>query len=379
MIARRLENLPAFTLIELLVAIAIIALLMTVLMPSLQGVRDLARQVTCQAAMRNIGSGNAAYAATYDSFWVHGRENISFSGNAFAGVQQLRDTGNGWPFFPTHIFDDDLPSAPGDIDFDAQTITPAQMTSVSDTNLWNVGGQNLAGVGALMWDYFIEENARSIICSQSDHDEVTKYTRNPASFNYGFLTTTLKQVAKAMATSKAPTTLYWRNDLGADGAPSAYGQVFGRAGYAVRGPMFRSGEMTTRYWTPSGRDKIGPSVAPPTLTTKGDPLSDSDIAMFADHESADPAKFAAKDSDGDGEVAIGDTDESAAPNGWPRRHKKGVSTLYADSSVFFIPDESREITVNGDSPNSQVVAYHNGWSIYWGYYDYRPTQPPVPK
>ena len=45
-------GLTGFTLIELLVVIAIIALLMAILMPSLQRVRDQAKTIACQSNLK---------------------------------------------------------------------------------------------------------------------------------------------------------------------------------------------------------------------------------------------------------------------------------------------------------------------------------------
>lgn len=55
----------AFTLIELLVVISIIALLMSIMMPSLQKARDAAKTVTCKADIRNIHLASTAY--VYDN------------------------------------------------------------------------------------------------------------------------------------------------------------------------------------------------------------------------------------------------------------------------------------------------------------------------
>jgi prepilin-type N-terminal cleavage/methylation domain-containing protein/prepilin-type processing-associated H-X9-DG protein len=58
----------AFTLIELLVVIAAIALLMAILMPSLQRVRRQARAIACQANLSQWGIIYAAYVADNDGY-----------------------------------------------------------------------------------------------------------------------------------------------------------------------------------------------------------------------------------------------------------------------------------------------------------------------
>ena len=60
----------AFTLIELLAVIAIIALLVSTLVPSLSAARELARQALCLSNLRNIGLMQFSYANEHDGRFI---------------------------------------------------------------------------------------------------------------------------------------------------------------------------------------------------------------------------------------------------------------------------------------------------------------------
>lgn len=67
-----------FTLIELLVVIAIISLLMAILMPALQRVREIAKETVCRAHLKNIGLGVTMYLQDNDFRLADARNTNSF-------------------------------------------------------------------------------------------------------------------------------------------------------------------------------------------------------------------------------------------------------------------------------------------------------------
>ena len=75
----------AFTLIELLVVVAIIALLISILLPSLQSAREQARAAKCGSHLRSLGNGLTAYFAENND-WIPG---VNTSGVALSALATM--------------------------------------------------------------------------------------------------------------------------------------------------------------------------------------------------------------------------------------------------------------------------------------------------
>ena len=87
----------AFTLIELLVVVAIIALLISILLPSLTCAREKARAAKCGVTLKSFGTGLAAYASENND-WIPGVNTT--------GVETRIAAGGGSPWF--HMFNENM-------------------------------------------------------------------------------------------------------------------------------------------------------------------------------------------------------------------------------------------------------------------------------
>jgi len=94
--AHHRRNGSAFTLVELLVVVSIIALLISILLPSLRRAREQAKDVLCKSNMHQIGIAFTMYGEKFDGKWP-------------AAVDTLGNQ-NRWPvpFFEGEIIKDDL-------------------------------------------------------------------------------------------------------------------------------------------------------------------------------------------------------------------------------------------------------------------------------
>lgn len=91
----RESSVPAFTLIEVLVVVAIIALLVAILLPSLNAARAQGRAAVCASNLRQITNGWHLYAQEYKDVVVAGRFPKVTSSDPRANLYFV---GNGWKY-----------------------------------------------------------------------------------------------------------------------------------------------------------------------------------------------------------------------------------------------------------------------------------------
>jgi prepilin-type N-terminal cleavage/methylation domain-containing protein len=145
---KQMSDRKAFTLVELLVVISIIALLLAILMPSLQRAREQAKFLICKNNVHQFSIAVAAYAAEYDNYvppldpWY----NDSFTGSIdviFEGAKK----GLGI-LYPSYINKFSMFACPGDkyvvdrlkLNEQQQIITPTTGHSNTPTSYLYFGG-----------------------------------------------------------------------------------------------------------------------------------------------------------------------------------------------------------------------------------------------
>jgi prepilin-type N-terminal cleavage/methylation domain-containing protein/prepilin-type processing-associated H-X9-DG protein len=216
----------AFTLIELLVVVAILSILMALFLPALQRAKDAARTAGCVSTLRQIMVATLMYADDHDGFMPKG---IMAGGVA-------NNTGYGFNFTPSNVFDNDPESTGAD--------------------------QEICGVGQLMWGRYLPENAEAISCPAADYRQnwqsgasLAWVRHAPDNSPQSLIDWWLKRPAS--------DPQYWRSDYGAGG-----GAVYrSKATYVVRGPLYKLSALGSTDYMTGYKD-----------------IHASRFAFFADHE-----------------------------------------------------------------------------------------------
>ena len=102
-----------FTLIELLVVIAIIAVLVGLLLPAVQKVREAANRMSCQNNLKQIGLAIFNYESAYGAFPSSGANGSAFSNATYPGnglLQGIPTNGLAFNILP-YIEQDNLSNA----------------------------------------------------------------------------------------------------------------------------------------------------------------------------------------------------------------------------------------------------------------------------
>jgi prepilin-type N-terminal cleavage/methylation domain-containing protein len=147
-----------FTLVELLVVIGIIALLISILLPSLSAAREQAKMVQCLSNLKQIGQASITYASRYQNFTVPGYAHPTV---VVAGqTTNKADAEN----YATMLVNEKLLPAPNAASIDASIATepsvfqcPSGSTDLAASQFTTASGFNPApndrkdGLGAQPW------------------------------------------------------------------------------------------------------------------------------------------------------------------------------------------------------------------------------------
>ena len=126
---------PAFTLIELLVVVAIIALLISILLPSLQRARELSKRAVCQSNLKNMGTSFYTYGNEFAESWPICPAAPAITDPLLTDVTYIQGTG-GSTFAPTIGYKRGSAGAPlaGDIAWATDSAGPWSTTR----NIWTL-------------------------------------------------------------------------------------------------------------------------------------------------------------------------------------------------------------------------------------------------